>query len=61
MLVSGEDSMLWRRCKNLGNGIKKDKHHWLESSKSIAKVHQSCNEDDEVEDEGSDIAERHCK
>ena len=58
-LAFREDSLFRRGDEDLGEDVKSEKQDRFESRQSIAEVHEGGNEYKEMEDERSDIAERH--
>jgi hypothetical protein len=60
MLTFCENALLRRGDKYLGDGVEGKQHQRLKRGQSIAEVHQGGDEDEKVQHEGADIAERHC-
>lgn len=56
MLSLCKNPLLWRSYEDLRDSVENQKEERLESGEGVTKVHQGGDEDEEVEDEGSDIA-----
>ena len=60
MLTFREDALLRRRDKDLGDSVESQQHQRFQGCQSIAKVDQGRNEDEKVQHERANVAERHC-
>ena len=59
MLTLREDALLRRRDEDLGDGVQAEHHQGVERGEGVAEVHEGGDEDEDAEDEGANIAERH--
>ena len=60
MLTFREDALIRRRDKDLGDSVESQQHQRFEGCQSIAEVDQGRDEDEKVQHERADVAERHC-
>jgi hypothetical protein len=59
MLTFRKDALLWRGDEDLRYGIQCQQDQWLEGGESVTKVHERRDEDEDVEHESTNIAQRH--
>ena len=59
VLTFREDPLLRRGHEDLGDCIDREESEGIEMGEGVAEIHQRRNEDQDVEDEGSHIAESH--
>ena len=59
VLTFREDPLLRRSHEDLGDGIERKQEERFEGGQSVAEIHEGRDEDQDVEDNGSHIAQRH--
>ncbi len=59
VLAFREDTCLRRGDEDLGDSVEGEEHQRLHRRKSVAEIDKSCDENEEIEDNGSHVAERH--
>jgi hypothetical protein len=60
MLAFREDPLLWRRDEDLRYRVQGEQEQRFEGCEGVAEIHEGRDEDKDIEDKGSDIAQRHC-
>jgi len=60
VLTFRKDPLLWRGHEDLGDCIDREEGEGIEMGEGVADIDQRRDKDQDVEDEGSHIAQSHC-